>query len=93
MGFIKHQKVPDGHKMVSFNAVSFFTNVPFDFTIEIILRRIYSKNEIKRFITKKEMKEIILPCTKVVYFTISGKTYVQTNSMAMISPLGPVLSA
>ena len=92
MSFIKHQTVPDGHKMVSFDAVSLFTNVPFDITIEIILRRIYNKNEIKKSITKKEMKEIILPCTKVVYFTISGKTYVQTNSRAMVSPLGPVLS-
>ena len=39
------------------------------------------------------MKELILPCTKGVHFTFGGKTYdVQTNGVAMGSPLGPVLS-
>ena len=93
MSFIKHQKVPDGHKMVSFDVVSLFSNVPLDTTIENILKRIYDNNEITTSITKKEMKELILPCTKGVHFTFGGKTYdVQTNGVAMGSPLGPVLS-
>ena len=93
MSFIKYKKVPYGHKMVSFDVVSLFTNVSFDITIEVILRRIYNNNEIKTSITKKETKELVLLCTKVVHFTFNGKTYVQTNSVAMDSPLGPVLSA
>ena len=38
------------------------------------------------------MKELILLCTKGMHFTFNGKTYVQTNGVAMDSPLGPVLS-
>ena len=92
MSFITHQKVPGGHKMVSFDVVSLFTNVPLDTTIDIILKRIYDNNEINTSVTKKEMKELILTCTKGVHFTFDGKTYVQTNGVAMGSPLGPVLS-
>ena len=92
MSFIKHQKVPDGRKVVSFDVVSLFTNVPLDTTIEIILKRIYDNNEINTSITKKEMKELILLCTKGVHFTFDSKTYVQTNGVAMTSPLSPVLS-
>ena len=87
MNCIKHQKVPDGHKMVSFNVVSLFTNVPLDTTIEIILIRISNNNQISTSITKKEMKE----CTKGVHFTFDGKTYIQIKGAAMGSPLGPVL--
>ena len=31
-------------------------------------------------------------CTKGVHFTVDGKTYVETDSVAIGSPLGPVLS-
>ena len=51
MSFMKHQKVPDGHKMVSFDVVSLYTNVPYDSTIETILKRIYDNNEINTSIT------------------------------------------
>ena len=37
------------------------------------------------------MGELILLCTKGVHFTFYGKTYVQTNGVAMCSLLGPVL--
>ena len=92
MSFTKHQKVPGGHKMVSFDIVFLFTNVPIDTTIDIILKRIYDNNEINISITKKEMKELILLCTKGVSFIFDGKIYVQTNGVTMGSPLGPVLS-
>ena len=38
------------------------------------------------------MKELILLCAKVVHFTFNGKTYIHISSVAMVSPLGPVLS-
>ena len=91
ISFIKYQKVPDGHKIVSFDVVSLFTNVPLDTTIEIILKKIYDNKKINTSTTKKEMGELILLCTKGVHFTFYGKTYVQTNGVAMCSLLGPVL--
>ena len=91
MSFIRHQKVPNGHKMVSFEVVSLFANFPLDITLEIILKRMYDNNKISTFITKKEMKELILLCTKGLHFTFDGKTHVKTNGVAMGSPLGPGL--
>ena len=38
------------------------------------------------------MKELILLCTKGVHFTLCGDSYIQTDGVAMGSPLGPVLS-
>ena len=91
MSFIEHRKVPDGHRMVSFDVVSLFTNFPLGTTIEIILKGIYDNNEINTSFMKKKMKEIILLCIKGVQFTFDGKTYAETSSMAIGSPLGPVL--
>ena len=65
MSLIRHQKVPDGHKMVPFYVVPLFTNVPLDTTIKIILKQIYN-NEIKTSISKKEIKALILVFKKGV---------------------------
>ena len=35
---------------------------------------------------------MLLLCTKKVHFTFNGKTYIQTDGVAMGSPLGPVLA-
>ena len=77
--------------MVSVHVVSLCMNVLLDTIIDIIVKRIYDNNEINTSITKKEIKELILLCTKRVHFTFDGKIYVQTNSVAMGSPLRPVL--
>ena len=76
MSFVNHQKIPDDHKMVLFDVVSVFTNVPLGTTIEIILKRVYDKNKINTSITKKEMKKIIFLCANRVHFTFDGETYV-----------------
>ena len=48
--------VPENYKLISFDAISLFTYVPPDFTIEIILRRIYDYSEIQTNISQAEMK-------------------------------------
>ena len=73
--------------MLSFDVKSLFTNVPLNRTIDIILKRIYEKNEIVTSITKNEMKEMLILCTKNVHFTFESRTYVQTDGVAMGSPL------
>ena len=35
---------------------------------------------------------MLLLCNKKVHFTFNGKTYIQTDGVAMGSPLGPVLA-
>ena len=84
--------MPNDHLLVSFDVKSLFTNFPLDKTSEIILNRIYEKNEISTEITKSEMEELLNLCTKGVHFTLDGNTYVQNDGVAMGSPLGPVLA-
>ena len=85
-------RIPPGYKMVSFDVVSLFTNVPLDERIDIIIKRIYDKKEINTDIPKKEMKELLYLCTKNAHFTLNNKTYLQVDGVAMGSPLGPVLA-
>ena len=90
--FIKDfkQKLSQEHKMLSFDVKSLFTNVPFNHKIEIILRT-YKKNEIVTSVTKNEMKGMLILCTKNVHLICESKTHVQTDGVAMDSPLGPTL--
>ena len=84
---LKQEKLSKEHKMLSFDVKSLFTNVPLNRTIDVILKRLYEKNEIVTSITKNEMKEMLILCTKNVHFTFESRTYVQTDGVAMASPL------
>ena len=42
--------------------------------------------------TKKELKELSILCTKNIRFTFGGKTFVQSDVVVRGSPLGPVLA-
>ena len=92
MEITKHKKVPEGFQMVSFDVKSLFTNVPLETTIHIILRRIYTNNELTTSLTKKEMKERLLLCIKNVHFTFNAQNYIQVDGVAMGSPLAPLLA-
>ena len=92
IGKVKSKNVPNGYQMVSFDVKSLFTNVPLDRTIDIVLRRIYDKHELQTSITRSEMKELLILCTKNVHFTFDNVIKVQNDGVAMGSPLGPVFS-
>ena len=54
----------------------------------LIIKRIYGNNEIVTSITKNEnMKEMLILCTKNVHFTFEFRIHVQTDVVAMGSPL------
>lgn len=86
------KNLPKTYKLISFDVASLFTNVPLDFTIEILLKRIYDRKEIVTNIKRAEMKELLLLCTKNVHFCFDGEIYLQCDGVAMGSPLGPVLA-
>ena len=92
MEIIKRKKVPEGFQMLSFDVNSLFLNVPLETTIDIILRRIYTNHELTTSLTKKEMKELLLLCTKNLNFTFSGQIFIQVDGVAMGSPLAPLLA-
>ena len=83
VNFIKLQKIPSNHQLISFDIVFLFTNIPIDATIAIIIRRIYEFKEIDTRITKNKMRELILLCTKNVHFTFNGETFTQVDGVAM----------
>ena len=58
----------DNYKLVSFYVSSLFTNVPLDYTIDVILRRIYTDREIETNITKKELKDLLILYEKCTFF-------------------------
>ena len=92
MTTIKNFQVPSGYHMVSFDVKSIFTNVPLEYTIELVLERIYNKGELLTNIARSEMKDMLLLCTKNVHFRYNHDIYRQRDGVAMGSPLCPVLA-
>ena len=92
IAYSKKLKVGKKYEMVSFDVSNLFTNVPLDFTIDLILKKVYTKKMIKTKLKKEELKELLEMCTKELHFTFDGKIYRQTDGVCMGSPLGPVLA-
>ena len=63
-----------------------------EYSIDLVLKRIYENHEISKSITRNEMREILLLCTKNVHFTFRDAVYLQTDGVAMGSLLGPLLA-
>ena len=88
----KNMLPPDDYKLILFDVISLFTNVPSDYTINIILKRVYYQRELETKLSRKEMNDPLLLCTKNVHFSYDNKLYSQKNGVAMGSPLGPVIA-
>ena len=84
---IKKENIQNSNNIVSFGVESLFTSVPLNKTINIILKRIYDNAEAQTTLTRSELKEMLLLCTKKVHLKFNGKTYIQTDGVAMGSPL------
>ena len=78
--------------MISFDVSSLFITVPLDYTIDLTLRRIYGDKEIVTEISRKDMKNLLMLCTKYVHFSFGNNIYQHKDGVAMRSPLGPVLA-
>ena len=89
---IKNVKVPNGHQLISFDVKSLSTNVSLQKTIDIILKCIYKNKEINASISKKDVKDMLILCTKSDNFSMNGDIYLQIDGVVMGSPLGPVLA-
>ena len=87
--FINHIKNID---ILQGEILSLFINVPLYDTIDLVLKRIYDDKEMSTNITKLQMKELFVLCTKNVHFSFDNQIYQQCDGVAMESPLGPVLA-
>ena len=92
INMIKNETVPSAYKMIYFDASSLFTMVPLDYIIDLTLKQIYGDKEIETKISRKDMKNLLLLCTKNVHFTFENNIYQQKDGVAMGSLLGPVLA-
>ena len=89
---IKNKHMEPDELMVSFDVTSLFTNVPLDYTIDLILKKIYRDNLITTNLKEAQLKELLVLCTKEIHFSYNEKLYKQVDGVAMGSPLGPVLA-
>ena len=89
---IKHEQIPNGYQMISFDVKLLFTSIPLYKINEIILQSICNCNEITTKIHQKVMKELLLLCVKEVHFAYSNGIYEQNDGVDMGPPLGPVLA-
>ena len=89
---IKSKKIQQDFEMISFDVASLFTSVPLDFTIELILKKVYNEKLITTRLKREELKTLLELCTKEMHFSFDGKIYRQVNGVAMGSPLGPVIA-
>ena len=87
----KNMLPPDDYKLISFDVTSLFTNALLDYTISIILKRIYDQRALETKILRKEMTDLLLLSTKNVHFSYDNKLSSQIDGVAMGSPLGPVI--
>ncbi len=89
---LNNQRVPEGFRMVSFDVVSLFTKVPLDYTINIILDKVFRERKIRTKMNREQLKRLLEVCTKEMHFSYNGAIYRQVDGVAMGSPLGPVLA-
>ena len=70
---LANKSLPPDFELVSFDVVSLFTKVPLDYTIEIILRKIYDKRRIsvflRRFLEKISRSSYICARRKYILFS------------------------
>ena len=92
MKYIPKELFSEGYRLVSFDVVSLFTNVPLTKTVKIILDRIFEEKLVATTFLKRTLKKLILDsCTKTA-FSFNNQLFEQTDGVSMGSALGPVLA-
>lgn len=81
----KQQTISSTYKLVLFDIKSSFTDLLLDTEMDIILKRIYDNYEVTNSIEHKEVKDLITPCSKNVFFTFISNIYQQRDCVAMRS--------
>ena len=84
---------PGNKLMASLDVKSLFTNVPVNFTIDLILNNIFN-NGVKDFngLNRQQMKKLLTWTCKGTVFQFGGNIYEQTEGIAMGSPIAPLMA-
>lgn len=89
---ISKLQIAEHELMLSFDVVSMFTNIPIDHMIELISGRkdaIFNRFKIDFQLVKEALYFLLRDCA---VFSWNGKFYKQKDSLAMGSPLSPILA-
>ena len=78
MTTIKNVQVPSGCHMVSFDVKSLFTKVPLEYTIGLVLERIYNKGELVTNTARSERNYCCYPRKMFISAKIRISTYRKT---------------
>ena len=78
--------------MVSFDAVSLFTNVPLKETTQIIANYLFDKDNPNTSPMEKHAFIKLMKLTTQGMFLYNGELFKQIDGVAMGSPLGPILA-
>jgi len=93
---LREMKIKDCEVLVSYDVWSLFTNIPVDETIESITERAFENDWFNREhdlnITKLDLMELLRIATKNQLFQFEGNLSEQVDSVAMGSPLGPLMA-
>ena len=93
---IRNLEIANGDILVSYDISSLFTNVPLHETIQLLTNRAFTNNWFNTTydlnLTKRDLGDLLSVATKGQLFQFNGALYEQTDSMAMESPLGPLLA-
>lgn len=92
IGKLSQTTISDDEIMISFDVTSMFTNIPIDHMIDLIARRgdfILQRFNIKFDLVKEALLFLLKDCA---VFACNGLFYKQNDSLAMGSPLSPILA-
>lgn len=82
----------EGYKLISFDVVSLFTNVPLRKTVNVILDRVYKDKVIQTNLKKRTLKKLIIDTCSKTAFSYNNTIYEQIDGVSMGACLGPVLA-
>ena len=92
------------HRMISFDVTSLFTKIPLSYTINLILNKLYGPEHTcpqfikdtsdwcSKCLDRHDMNQLLITATSDTHFSFNNEYYVQTNGVAMGSPLAPVFA-
>ncbi len=89
---ISKVKIGKGQWIVSFDIVSFFTNIPTLETIEIIVDMAFDGVELFHGMEKDDLRKLLRICVQESHFQFDGNYYEQIDGVSMGSPLGPLFA-
>ncbi|XP_046330471.2 uncharacterized protein LOC124114002 [Haliotis rufescens] len=87
----KLKNTTDPDQIISYDVVDFFTNVPIDDTLQVLLRRI-TETPLETSLTTESIIALTTACISSTYFARGDEYHQEIHGLPMGSPLSPILT-